>query len=226
MRVLSFSKLTVALVIAIALNPDSGIAQKKEISKIEDATNVLSDIQRMKDKIPDQLFEQSEGIIIIPKMLNAGLGIGGKRGKGIAIAKQADGSWSDPSFITLTGGSFGLQAGVQSVDLILFFKHSSNMLKIGKSNFTIGGDMSATAGPVGRSATAGTDFKLQSEIYSYSRSRGLFAGISLNGASLKIDKNANEDFYHKKREASAILSNATPDLPVVDSLRNLLNHMR
>ena len=167
----------------------------KETEKLHSAANVLKEFGKMKESIPHELIDDSKGIVIIPNMINAGFGIGGKRGKGIAMVKMEDGKWSDPVFITLTGGSFGLQIGVQSVDLVLVFRHKGVLTKVKNGDFTIGGDISAAAGPVGRNSTASTDYKLEAEVYSYSRSRGLFAGISINGSDLAIDKRANAAYY-------------------------------
>jgi lipid-binding SYLF domain-containing protein len=167
----------------------------KENERITKSTSVLHDFAKMKESIPATLINQSQAVIIIPDMINAGLAIGGKRGKGVAMVKLGPGKWSNPVFVTFTGGSFGLQAGVQSVDLVLVFKHSTTLTKAKSGDFTIGGDISAAAGPVGRSSTASTDVKLDAEVYSYSRSKGLFAGLSVNGSNISIDKSANANFY-------------------------------
>ncbi|MDT3405187.1 lipid-binding SYLF domain-containing protein [Mucilaginibacter terrae] len=167
----------------------------KETERVQNSTKVLTTFANMDETIPEELLKQSEGIVVIPKLINAGFGIGGKRGKGIATVKLADGTWSNPVFVTLTGGSIGFQIGVQSVDLVLVFKHKGVLTKVKNGDFTIGGDISAAAGPVGRSSTASTDHKLEAEVYSYSRSRGLFAGISINGSNLAIDKTSNANFY-------------------------------
>lgn len=182
--------MSIFMVLASA-TPDAS----KETERIHNAANVIKDFGKMKESIPHQLIEEYSGIIIIPHMINAGLGIGGKRGKGVAMVKLDNGKWSDPVFVTLTGGSFGFQIGVQSVDLVLVFRHKGVLTKVKNGDFTIGGDVSAAAGPVGRSSTASTDYKLQAEVYSYSRSRGLFAGITINGSNLAIDKSANANFY-------------------------------
>ena len=166
-----------------------------ETEKLHCAANVLKEFGKMKESIPHNLIDEYQGIIIIPNLINAGFVVGGKRGKGIAMVKMEDGKWSDPVFITLTGGSFGLQIGVQSVDLVLVFRHKGVLTKVKNGDFTIGGDISAAAGPVGRSTSANTDYKLEAEVYSYSRSRGLFAGISINGSDLAIDKKANAAYY-------------------------------
>jgi lipid-binding SYLF domain-containing protein len=167
----------------------------KEAERVDKATNVIRDFSRMKESIPHELIEKYSGIVIIPDMINASFGIGGKRGKGIAMVKLDNGKWSDPVFVTITGGSIGFQAGVQSVDLVLVFRHRGVLTKVKNGDFTIGGDISAAAGPVGRSTSANTDYALKAEVYSYSRSRGLFAGISINGANLSIDKSADANFY-------------------------------
>lgn len=173
----------------------SAIDAGKETERVRNSTTVLNDFGKMKESIPSDLIKQAEGIIVIPHMINAGLAIGGKRGKGISMVKLADGSWSNPVFVTFTGGSLGLQIGVQAVDLVLVFKHKSVLTKMEKGDFTIGGDVSVAAGPVGRSSSANTDYKLEAEVYSYSRSKGLFAGLSINGSNISVDKSAIANFY-------------------------------
>lgn len=204
----------------------SAFAQDKEQKKIESATTVLTDFAKMKESIPSELLAVTQGIIIIPKMINAGLVVGAKRGKGIAMVKNADGSWSNPAFVTMTGGSVGAQIGVQSVDLVLIFRHSKSLTEINKSSFTLGGDVSVAAGPVGRSSTANTDYKLEAEVYSYSRSKGLFAGISLNGASLDIDAAANKSFYGKATTSSAIFKSPASTSAEVTTLKSTLSAMK
>ncbi|MDP9076218.1 MAG: lipid-binding SYLF domain-containing protein [Bacteroidota bacterium] len=167
----------------------------KENERVHSSSNVLRDFGKMKESIPHDLISEYQGIVIIPKLINAGFVVGGKRGRGVAMVKLGDGKWSDPVFVTLTGGSIGAQIGVQSVDLVLVFRHKGVLTKVKNGDFTIGGDISAAAGPVGRSSSANTDYKLEAEVYSYSRSRGLFAGISINGSNLAIDKTANANFY-------------------------------
>ena len=184
-------------------------SQEKQEDKITASTQVLKDFGAMKENIPEQLLKVTEGIIIVPKLINGGFVLAAKRGKGIAMVKLADGSWSNPVFVTITGGSVGLQAGVQSVDLVLIFKHKETLQKIGKGSFTLGGDISATAGPVGRNSTASTDYKMEAEVYSYSRSKGLFAGISLSGSAISVDSKANEAFYGKAVNANDLFSNST-----------------
>ncbi|WP_158800067.1 lipid-binding SYLF domain-containing protein [Pedobacter sp. L105] len=201
-------------------------AQDKEQKKIESSTEVLTQFSKMKESIPSELLAVTQGIIVIPKLINAGFVVGGKRGKGIAVVKMPDGSWSNPVFVTMTGGSIGAQIGVQSVDLVLVFRHRSTLTEIKKSSFTLGGDLSVAAGPVGRSSTANTDYKLEAEVYSYSRSKGLFAGITLNGASLNFDAEADQYFYKKAMSAHAIFNSPPSSSPAVKQLKETLTSMK
>ena len=196
--------------------------------KIESATQVLKDFGSMKESIPDKLLDISQGIIIVPKLINAGFVLAGKRGKGIAMVKLPDGTWSNPVFVTITGGSLGFQLGIQSVDLVLIFKNRKTLQQIGNGSFTLGGDISATAGPVGRNSTASTDYKMEAEVYSYSRSKGLFAGISLSGSAIDVDKKANAAFYDHFTNAGDLFSNSTENhsdlvMQMKDELNSLYN---
>jgi len=211
---------------AALLITSGAFAQDKEAKRIETATVALSDFGKMKESIPAELLAVTQGIIVVPKMINAGFVVGGKRGRGIAMIKKADGSWSNPVFVTITGGSFGLQIGVQSVELVLVFKHSTSLTDIKKSSFTLGGDLSVAAGPVGRSSSANTDYKLDAEVYSYSRSKGLFAGLSLNGASLDVDAAANKAFYGKEISANTIFSAENSTDAKVKELKASLSLMK
>src|SRR5258708_10556005 len=183
--------------------------ESKETERVHKASNVLKDFSKMKESIPHDLMQDCEGIIIVPDLLNAGLVVGGKRGRGIAMVKLEDGKWSDPVFITLTGGSIGFQIGVQSVDLVLIFRHKGVLTKVENGDFTIGGDASVAAGPVGRNTSASTDYKMEAEVYSYSRIRGLFAGITINGSDLAIDKKANADYYGGDMTSQQLFESST-----------------
>jgi lipid-binding SYLF domain-containing protein len=196
--------------------------ESKETERLHDAANVLKEFDKMKESIPHDLIAEYKGIVIIPSMINAGLGIGGKRGKGIAIVKLDNGTWSDPVFVTLTGGSVGPQIGVQAVDLVMVFRHKGALTKVKNGDVTIGGDISAAAGPVGRSTSANTDYEFKAEVYSYSRSRGLFAGISLNGTSLAIDKSANRAYYGDNMTAQDIFNDSKSTTMAVTNLKNTL----
>jgi len=195
-------------------------AQEKQDEKLQKSAAVLRDFAGMKENIPAQLMQKAEGIVVIPNLIKAGLGIGGQRGKGVAMVKNADGSWSDPVFVTLTGGSIGFQAGVQAIDLVMVFTKGNILTSLAKGEFTLGGDIGIAAGPVGRSSSANTDTKLDAEVYSYSRSKGLFAGLTLNGSKLSTDEDANKAFYVTDYTASTIFSKkASSDSDVV-SLKN------
>jgi lipid-binding SYLF domain-containing protein len=201
-------------------------AQDKQEEKIDASTKVLKDFSEMKENIPAELLKITEGIIIVPKLINAGFVLAGKRGKGIAMVKLEDGSWSNPVFVTITGGSVGFQAGIQAVDLVLIFKSKETLQDIGEGSFTLGGDISVTAGPLGRNSTASTDYKLEAEVYSYSRSKGLFAGISLSGSAISIDDKANQAFYGNDNTSKELFSNATENTtPSVMEMKSVLKNM-
>lgn len=198
----------------------------KQEEKIEASIKVLKDFSDMKESIPQDLLKITQGIIIVPKLINAGFVLAGKRGKGIAMVRSEDGTWSDPVFVTITGGSVGFQVGVQAVDLVLIFKTRETLQNIGNGSFTLGGDISVTAGPVGRSSTASTDYKLEAEVYSYSRSKGLFAGISLGGSAISVDTKSNEAYYGKDDDAETIFSNSNEDNSAsVSELKDVLKDM-
>nr|WP_249665232.1 lipid-binding SYLF domain-containing protein [Mucilaginibacter sp. Bleaf8] len=213
--------MSMLLLITATLNTQAQTATK-ENDKIQSAVKVLHAFSTSGESIPQELLKETEGIVIIPGMINAGFAVGGKRGKGVAMVKLADGSWSNPVFVTLTGGSFGFQIGVQSVDLVLVFRHKGVLTEVKNGDFTIGGDISAAAGPVGRSSTASTDHKLEAEVYSYSRSRGLFAGISVNGTNLAIDKTANAKFYGSDITSQQIFETGKSTKPAVVTLKEAL----
>lgn len=171
-------------------------AQGKYLSKTEDAIEILNQLTEIpEDGIPEKLLQSAEGIAVIPDVVKAGLVFGGRFGKGLLSVRREDGSWSHPIFITLAGGSIGFQAGVQSTDVILVFKTRRSIEGIVKGKFTLGADAAVAAGPVGRNAQAATDAQLKAEIYSYSRSRGLFAGLSIDGSVLQVDYDAIEAVY-------------------------------
>ena len=208
MKTLQISKFILSAAVACMLFTNVK-SQEKQEDKINASTKVLQDFGKMKESIPADLLKITQGIIIVPRLINGGFVIAAKRGRGIAMVKLADGKWSNPVFVTITGGSVGLQAGVQSIDLVLIFKSAETLEKIGKGSFTLGGDISATAGPVGRNSTASTDYKLEAEVYSYSRSKGLFAGISLSGAAIDVDSKGNKAFYNNDENAETLFSNSS-----------------
>ncbi|MEO9079346.1 MAG: lipid-binding SYLF domain-containing protein [Rhodanobacter sp.] len=171
-------------------------AEDPPLVRATNAVRVLSDIMQAPDKaIPRDLLRNARAIAVIPDVLKVGFIFGGRRGEGLISVKSPNGTWSNPSFITMTGGSVGFQAGVSSTDVILVFRTQRGVDSIVRGKFTLGADASAAAGPVGRTANASTDAQLKAEIYSYSRSRGLFAGVALDGSALRIDYDANASVY-------------------------------
>ena len=171
-------------------------AEDPPLVRAKNAVAVLNDIMQAPDKaIPRDLLRDAKAVAVIPDMLKVGFIFGGRRGEGLISVKSPDGTWSNPSFITMTGGSVGFQAGVSSTDVVLVFRTQHGVDSIVRGKFTLGADASAAAGPVGRTANASTDGQLKAEIYSYSRSRGLFAGVALDGSVLRIDYDANAAVY-------------------------------
>jgi lipid-binding SYLF domain-containing protein len=171
-------------------------AQAKEIGQIVDARLAFEDITAIPEKtIPEVLLQDAAGIAIIPSVVKVGFIVGGEYGKGVLLLQEQNGGWSNPIFITLSGGSIGWQIGAQSAQFILVFKTKRSVDGVLSGKFTLGVDVAAAAGPLGRRARASTDMELKAEIYSYSRSKGFFAGLSLDGAVLQIDDDANAAFY-------------------------------
>ena len=168
----------------------------KELKRARTATTVLKTILNTPDaRIPDQLLHDAQAMAVFPDVVKAGLVFGGRHGRGLVSVRAADGTWSNPSFIRITGGSVGWQVGVQSADVVLFFRTEQGVANLVNGKFTLGADASVAAGPVGRQATAGTDEELKAEIFTYSRARGLFAGVAIDGSVLSIDHGANRDVY-------------------------------
>jgi lipid-binding SYLF domain-containing protein len=182
----------------LALSGSYALAAPPEAVTVDTATEVLQAFSGLKvHAIPPALLQDAQGVAIIPNVIKAGFVLGGRFGRGVVLVRQRDGSWGHPIFITLGGGGIGWQAGVQSTDLVLVFKTRNGLERIlmGRSKLTLGADLAVAAGPVGRQASAATDGQLRAEIYSYSRSRGLFAGLSVEGAGIGVDSDANESYY-------------------------------
>jgi lipid-binding SYLF domain-containing protein len=167
----------------------------KAAGRIEAAGRVLSEIQSAPDlRIPEEVLGNAECVAVVPSLLNGGFMFGGRYGKGVASCRTPQG-WSAPAFFTISGGSFGLQIGGQASDLIMLVMNKGGMDSLLSSQFKLGADASAAAGPVGRHAAADTDWKMRAQVLTYSRSRGLFAGLELSGAVVKQDRNSTRDFY-------------------------------
>ena len=176
-----------------AARRDSGPTLEEE--RIEEAIRVFREIAELSDEgLPESILKKAHGIAIIPGVIKAAYGIGGEYGRGVLLVRDRAG-WSNPSFIILAGGSLGWQIGVQKSDLVLVFKTRQSIDNIAAGKITLGADASVAAGPVGRGAQATTDLEMKAEIYAYSKTKGLFVGISLKGAAIQIDASANERFY-------------------------------
>jgi lipid-binding SYLF domain-containing protein len=164
----------------------------------------------MPDKgIPEEVLEHAKCIAVVPHMVKGGFVFGGKGGKGVATCRTANG-WSAPAFITISGGNWGLQIGVEAVDLVMIIQNEKGMQKLLSSNFHLGADASAAAGPVGRHAEAGTDWKMDTEILTYSRAKGAFAGLTLEGASIRQDDDSRHAIYGPKVTTRALLLGQVP----------------
>ena len=182
--------------------------------RLDKAATVMSEIMGTPDKaIPGNVLADAKCVMVIPSMINIAVGFGGRHGKGVATCRTANG-WSAPAPVDLTGGSWGLQIGGEAVDLVMLVMNDKGMQHLLDSKFKIGAEASGAAGPVGREAAGDTDWKMKSEILSYSRSRGAFAGIDLNGASVKQDKDETAVLYGKTVPFTALLSGKVPPPPV------------
>jgi lipid-binding SYLF domain-containing protein len=203
------------LVLSLAFLPATSIAGSEETKRVESATEVLSKIMEIPDSaIPPALLADAQGIAIIPGVIKVGLVVGGQYGRGVLTVRGKGGTWSNPVFITLMSGSIGWQIGAESTDFVVVFKTPRSIEGIMRGKYTLGADAAVAAGPVGRLAKASTDIELKAEIYSYSRSRGLFAGISLEGSSLQVDDKSNAAYYGKGDvDPSGILSGKEVSTP-------------
>jgi lipid-binding SYLF domain-containing protein len=177
--------------------PSTVRAQVEQAERIRNAAIVLDEIMSAGDQsVPSGVLAKAEAVAVFPSTIKGGFVLAAHRGKGvISVRDRATGNWSLPAFLTVTGGSIGAQIGGQSVDLLLVVMNRRGLENLLQNQFKIGADGSVAAGPVGRSAEAATDLQMRAEILSYSRARGLFAGVSLNGAAIRQDRDANEDFY-------------------------------
>jgi lipid-binding SYLF domain-containing protein len=190
-------------------------------ARVIDARDVYRELISSPDReVPKELRENCKCVAVLPHVVKAAVGIGGRFGRGVITCRGADGTWSPPAFITLTGGSWGLQIGAEATDVVLFFMNERGVKSLLNSKFTLGAKAGLAAGPVGRSAEAGTDIKFNAEIYSYARSKGLFAGLSLEGARLAPDSKSDLKFYGGPVRAQTILfDRKVPSRPAeVDSL--------
>jgi SH3 domain-containing YSC84-like protein 1 len=180
-------------------------AREDATDRLDNATQVMHEIMGMPDKgIPEEVLEHAKCIAVVPHMVKGGFVVGGKGGKGVATCRTAKG-WSAPAFITISGGNWGLQIGVEAVDLVMIIQNEKGMQKLLESNFHLGADASAAAGPVGRHAEAGTNWKMDTEILTYSRAKGAFAGLTLEGASIRQDDDSRHAIYGPEVTTRALL---------------------
>ncbi len=181
------------------------------VDRLQNASKVLHEIMGTPDKgVPDEVLDRAKCVAVVPRMLKGGFVFGAQHGRGVATCKLASGQWSAPSFFTITGGSWGAQIGVEGVDLLMLVMNDKGMQQLLNSKFQVGADISGAAGPVGRHASAGTDWKLDSEILTYSRAKGAFAGITLNGAKVAQDDEAIREMYGRSLTPRAILTGTVP----------------
>jgi lipid-binding SYLF domain-containing protein len=197
----------------------------EEDARARNAIRVMTDIQAIPESaIPDKLLDEARAVVVVPDTIKAGLVLGGRRGHGLMAVKTREGTWSNPVFVKLTGGSIGFQAGVQSSDIVLAFRTDRGLESIVNGKFTLGADAGVAAGPMGRNASTATDGELKAEIWSWSRARGLFAGVALDGAVLSIDDDANAAVYGPGITPRMILEGriAEPPSAAVVDFRDLL----
>ncbi len=200
-----------------ALLAGPGMAQKKEQDRVENSGQVMQEILNAPDSIPQNVLDKADCVVILPSVLKLAVGIGGSYGRGVMTCrggKDFHGKWGAPTMMALEGGSAGLQLGGQATDFVLLLMNPRSASSILTSKVKLGADASAAAGPVGRTASAETDASMRAEVLSYSRARGLFAGVSLEGSTLRADNDANKSLYGKKIEAKEIVfDNAVPPPP-------------
>lgn len=183
------------IVCLCALSLAADEKESKAADRVQAAADVLNEIQAAPDAgIPEEVLRSAECVAVVPSMLKGGFIVGAKYGRGLASCRTPKG-WSAPAFFVVTGGSFGFQIGGQAVDLVMLIMNKDGMKHLLSSEFELGADASVAAGPVGRHAEGNTDWKMRAEVLTYSRARGLFAGITLNGAEIKQDKDSTREFY-------------------------------
>lgn len=184
--------------------------ESKATDRVQSAADVLNEIQSAPDSgIPEEILSRAECVAVVPSMLKGGFIVGAKYGRGLASCRTPKG-WSAPAFFTVTGGSFGFQIGGQAVDLVMLIMNDDGMQHLLSSKVALGADASVAAGPVGRHAEGNTDWKMRAQVLTYSRARGVFAGVSLNGAVIKQDKDSTREFYGHMVTFRAALTGEVP----------------
>ena len=218
-------KLVVLVCLGLLVLPLS--AQKKEQDRLKEAGEVLTEILNSPDGIPQELLDKAECVVVLPSVKKLAIGIGGSYGRGVMVCRTGEhftGPWGAPAFYALEGGNIGFQLGGQATDFVLLVMNPRGARSLFSSKVKLGADAAAAAGPKGRAAQAATDVVMKAEILSYSRSKGLFAGVSLEGSTLRSDGGANDNLYGKKLNAEDILEkHAVGTPPAAAQLVSLLN---
>ncbi len=207
---------------SFALAGDDQPKESKATDRVQAAADVLNEIESAPDSgIPQEILSKSECVAVVPSMLKGGFIVGAKYGRGLASCRTPKG-WSAPAFFTVTGGSFGFQIGGQAVDLVMLIMNNDGMQHLLSSQFALGADASVAAGPVGRHAEGNTDWKMRAQVLTYSRARGVFAGVSLNGAVMKQDKDSTRDFYGHMVTFKAALTGEVDPPPAANAFLTTL----
>lgn len=215
--------MTLVAVLSLSSMAWAGTSREATNDRLDHAGSVLHEIMAAPDRgIPEEVLEHAKCVAVVPHMLKGGFVFGGENGRGVATCRTASG-WSAPVFFAITGGSWGLQIGIEGVDLVMIIQNDRGMRQLLSSKFEIGGDASAAAGPVGRHASANTDWKMDAEILTYSRARGAFAGLTLDGSSVRRDDDSTREIYGPHVSNRSILRG---DVAVPASAHSFLNAVR
>lgn len=222
------NRILISLSLALAasgLTAASWASTDKEASthRLQMAGEVMHQIMAAPDKgIPEEVLEHAKCVAVVPHMVKGGFVIGAEGGKGVATCRASNGHWSAPGFFSITGGSFGLQAGLEGVDLVMVIQNDKGMQQLLSSKFQLGADASVAAGPVGRHASADTDWKMNAEVLTYSRAKGVFAGLALKGADVRRDDDSMKAIYGPDVSERAVLNGAVPAPPAAHSFLNAI----
>ena len=213
MRLRPFFFIALALTVIATLSRTVA-ADSDEADRVKESATVLGEIMNAPDAIPNSVLDKAVGIAVFPGTVRGGFIIGAERGRGILSARdETTKAWSAPAFLTITGGSLGLQIGLRATDLILVIQNRRGLENLVRNEFKVGAGAAVTGGPVGRDAQAATDIQLRAEILSYSRSRGLFAGATIEGSTIKEDQDANKRFYGEKLATRAVVFDGKAKAP-------------
>jgi lipid-binding SYLF domain-containing protein len=206
----TMSVLTIALVCLVGTYASAGTARQDTVKRLQSSVDVLQSIMSTPDKgIPEEVLSNAKCILVVPDLIKGGFIFGGKHGRGVASCRTSAG-WSAPAFVSIGGGSWGLQIGVEGVDLVMLVMNDQGFQHLLSSKFALSGEGSVAAGPVGRHASAGTDWKMNTEMLTYSRSKGVFAGLTLEGAVIEQDDDSTRAIYGKHMRFRNILSGKVP----------------